>query len=522
MPTFSVEQYRAHLDSGGTLDPGATIEIADTGANIKALTAIEIGALATNGVTRINVTDDVLSWNRAQFEALGSVTFSTGDKLTLSDTAANLAGLSSGTIGFLDQKGVSLIDSEDGNLTIDVFSAFELLKTDISFDAADDVALLDEDGKLGVMFFSAPAITAFSNKGVDIIGSSGGPFSGFPIRIGAAQAGALADSTISLLSGSPIFLTDDGADLARLTAAQLTKLSSQGDLAIDAWDDVLTLSYEQYDAVSETIGINPDDKLTVDIDAAGLAGLSDEQIAAMANRSVDVLSVEDAGKALASLNTAKVQAAIAAGIDIVIDAKDNAYTLSQAQYDALVGVTLASNDIVTVQASANAALTHGGHNLTLTGNAVSGTGNDGANVLRGTSKNNTLSGLGGDDVLYGGAGIDKLTGGSGKDAFVFNTAPSASTNVDTILDFNATYDSIWLDDAVFTKIGKGSSTSPVQIRSDIFVAGTKAKDAGDRIVYDQKSGALYYDPDGTGSGAQVKIATISTKVALTYKDFYIA
>jgi len=519
MPVFTVAEYRTHLDSGGTLDPGATIQIADTGTNLKALTATEIGAFAANSVTLINATDNTLSWNLAQFDALGNVGFSAEDKLTLSDTSASLGTLGEDRIAFLAGKGVGLIDSEDGSLSIDAFAAFELLKTDISFDAADTVTVVDGSGKLGLSFFSAPEITALSNRGIDVIGSGNGGM--FPIRIGAAQAKALADSNISLAPGSPIFLADDGADLARLTAAQLTKLSAQGSLVIDAGDGVLTLSFDQYNAISAMFGVNPNNKLTIDINAATLASRTDEQIAEMAGRSVDVLSVSDTGKALASLNTAKIQAAIGAGIDVVIDAKDNAYTLSQPQYEALAGVTLSAGDIVTVQASADAVLSHGGQNLTLTGNAVSGTGNNVANILKGTLKNNTLSGLGGDDVLYGDAGNDKLTGGSGKDAFVFNTKTSASTNVDTILDFSPTYDSIWLDDAIFTKIGRGSATKPVLIKSDIFVAGTKAKDAGDRIVYDQKSGALYYDPDGTGSGAQVKIATIFTKAALTYKDFYI-
>ncbi|MDF2811527.1 MAG: hypothetical protein K0S56_2558, partial [Microvirga sp.] len=54
-----------------------------------------------------------------------------------------------------------------------------------------------------------------------------------------------------------------------------------------------------------------------------------------------------------------------------------------------------------------------------------------------------------------------------------------------------------------------------------FVEGKKAKDAEDRIVYDKKSGALYYDADGTGAKTQVKIATIANKTKLTYQDFFV-
>ena len=69
-----------------------------------------------------------------------------------------------------------------------------------------------------------------------------------------------------------------------------------------------------------------------------------------------------------------------------------------------------------------------------------------------------------------------------------------------------------------------SSAAPaagVRFKSDMFVEGTRAKDREDRIVYDKKTGNLYYDQDGIGSKAQVKIATISNKTKLYYHDFFV-
>jgi Ca2+-binding RTX toxin-like protein len=77
-----------------------------------------------------------------------------------------------------------------------------------------------------------------------------------------------------------------------------------------------------------------------------------------------------------------------------------------------------------------------------------------------------------------------------------------------------------LDNAIFTKLGRGSEAG-VRFKSDMFVEGTRAKDREDRIVYDKKTGALYYDQDGTGSKAQVKIATLTNKTALKYHDFFV-
>ena len=55
-------------------------------------------------------------------------------------------------------------------------------------------------------------------------------------------------------------------------------------------------------------------------------------------------------------------------------------------------------------------------NLTLTGTAINGTGNNLNNVITGNSSNNTLSGGAGNDTLYGGAGNDLLAGGTGNDS----------------------------------------------------------------------------------------------------------
>ncbi|MBB3020055.1 Ca2+-binding RTX toxin-like protein [Microvirga lupini] len=148
-------------------------------------------------------------------------------------------------------------------------------------------------------------------------------------------------------------------------------------------------------------------------------------------------------------------------------------------------------------------------------------GQGGNDMLYGDAGNDRLYGDSGNDKIYGGLGNDRLYGGSGKDVFMFDTRPNKSTNVDRIYDFKSKNDNFYLDNKYFTKLGSGSFSKPKKFKSDMFVEGKKAQDREDRIVYDKKTGNLYYDQDGTGSKAQVKIATISNKTKLTYHDFFV-
>ncbi len=84
---------------------------------------------------------------------------------------------------------------------------------------------------------------------------------------------------------------------------------------------------------------------------------------------------------------------------------------------------------------------------------LTGTGSAGL-VLKGTSLANVIRGTAGHDRLYGGSGRDTLWGGAGRDLFVFDTKPNKATNLDKLADFNVKDDTIWLDNAVFRKLGK--------------------------------------------------------------------
>ncbi|MBB4042129.1 hypothetical protein GGR34_003814 [Microvirga flocculans] len=150
-------------------------------------------------------------------------------------------------------------------------------------------------------------------------------------------------------------------------------------------------------------------------------------------------------------------------------------------------------------------------------------GGAGSDLLKGGSGRDAFKGGAGNDTLWGGPGNDTLQGDAGRDVFVFDTKPNGSSNKDKLADFSVKDDAIWLDNKVFTKLGKaGSETKPAQLKKEFFTIGSKAKDKNDYLVYDNKKGVLYYDADGSGSKyKQVEIATLSKKLAMTYKDFFV-
>ncbi|NNU47735.1 calcium-binding protein [Rhizobium sp. WYCCWR 11279] len=182
----------------------------------------------------------------------------------------------------------------------------------------------------------------------------------------------------------------------------------------------------------------------------------------------------------------------------------------------------------TVKASISFSLADTAHaigtieNLTLTETAnLSATGNNTANVLTGNDGNNFLNGGKGNDRLVGGLGNDKLigkagadvlTGGGGADSFVFDVKPS-NTRVDKIVDFSsAAGDKLVFDDAIFTGL------KPSSFSAENFVLGTKALEADDKLIYDQASGILSYDADGSAAGGAIHVADLDNSAALHFKD----
>lgn len=134
--------------------------------------------------------------------------------------------------------------------------------------------------------------------------------------------------------------------------------------------------------------------------------------------------------------------------------------------------------------------------------------------LTGSSGNDRIEGKGGNDMIWGKSGNDILAGLSGKDSFTFDTRLGAN-NIDVILNFSTKDDTIRLNDIVFTNLKSG------KLSSESFVTGAKALDEQDRIIYNNKTGSLFYDPDGSGQTRAIQFAKVDAGLKLTAADFLI-
>jgi serralysin len=131
-------------------------------------------------------------------------------------------------------------------------------------------------------------------------------------------------------------------------------------------------------------------------------------------------------------------------------------------------------------------------------------GGGGDDSLIGGLGADSLEGGGGNDVLQGGANGDKLKGGAGADHFVFVEAASG----DTIQDFDATADTVVLEDSVFAGLAAGVvSGTMLQVGTNVQITATSG-DSDDFLKYETDTGRLYYDSNGSASGGLKLIATI--------------
>ncbi|MFN6487681.1 MULTISPECIES: hypothetical protein [unclassified Nostoc] len=147
---------------------------------------------------------------------------------------------------------------------------------------------------------------------------------------------------------------------------------------------------------------------------------------------------------------------------------------------------------------------------------IGGAGND---TLRGSdgNKDNTLYGGDGNDYLTGGlgSGYDNLYGGAGIDTFAFGRYNYRG--IDHIYYFDTANELIQVSAFNF-----GGGLSPGSLQTSQFTIGTSASTRVQRFIYNDITGALFFDQDGSASGfTQVQFAQLASGLSLTENNFVV-
>lgn len=173
-------------------------------------------------------------------------------------------------------------------------------------------------------------------------------------------------------------------------------------------------------------------------------------------------------------------------------------------------IELAGEGNDTVYSTISLSLAANLENISLIGFAkVNGTGNALNNLLIGNTLANKLSGGAGDDTLDGAGGLDSLNGGAGNDRFVLHRSADSFA---TVQDFAKGKDTLGIS------LGEFGLTAN-DFNASAFYAGKFASTANQHFIYEQAKGLLYFDADGSGTEAMIKIALIGNKPTLNFIDF---
>jgi Ca2+-binding RTX toxin-like protein len=185
-----------------------------------------------------------------------------------------------------------------------------------------------------------------------------------------------------------------------------------------------------------------------------------------------------------------------------------------AGYDSIEFMNRAASGIVADFATGriNGGSSFGTINFSGIERVVGGSFND---RLTGNAAGQNLTGAAGADTLAGGGGIDTLWGGTGADTFVFRE--TGSGNADKVNDFASGSDKLVLDASVMSALGAAGNFAAGDARFWSSGSGT-AHDADDRILFNTTTRQVFYDADGSGSGAAQLIATLQSGAVLAATD----
>jgi Ca2+-binding RTX toxin-like protein len=150
--------------------------------------------------------------------------------------------------------------------------------------------------------------------------------------------------------------------------------------------------------------------------------------------------------------------------------------------------------------------------LVLLDGAVTGIGNELANRITGNAGDNRLDGGEGADTLIGGAGRDTLTGGAGADVLLLR---GPGDGQDRVIGFVSGEDSFAISAAGFG----GGLVAGGTLAGRFFAGALPPGTPGGAFLYDQPTGRLWWDANGSAAGERTLLLVLDAGTALAATDF---
>ena len=547
----------AALGTGGTIDAGAdTDTLVMTAANAATATAGTAFADTISNFEQLSLNSAVAGQtiNLANLDNINTIAIAAaGTSVTLSNVSSGVnVSADSGATGTIDvtqaTDDTSATAADEINFSVSNTSAQTVATLDASEFEHINIASDDSAATATGIAHVITTLDATAATDLDISGDAGltiGTLTGTAltsIDASGVTAGAVTFTTGALAAASTITggAGDDAIDASAAIKA-VTLSGNAGDDTLhggtvadtitggdgDDWiygeagGDSLTgnagADIFAVTTATDSNGVNSDTitDFTVGTDAIGL------QIAS-GNEAVTYLGEASAyGSVLTSFTGTANEAVLDTSTNTVyVDVNGDA-ALTDADISIDVGVSdLSQSDFVTLG--------------TAGGDTIAGTA--GVDTIFGLAGDDTITGGAGDDTITGGAGDDTITGGAGNDTIV--NAAIATDGLDVITQFTTSGDSAGFaagadklqfsdadleGQAGFVADTNGDTQITLNDGTKVeFVSGAGAQVAGDAqaaFLFNQTTGTLSFDADGTGGNAAIDIVTLTGVTDLAVADF---
>ena len=410
-------------DGNDTLDGGDGNDTLDGGAVLADGRNVLSGGAGDDTYIVSNTTDEVSEGAGQGFdEVQTSVTYILGEnieKLTLTGTANidstgnsldNVISGNDGKNSLSGGAGKDTINGGAGNDTLDGGAGDDSL----TGGQGDDTYVVDS---------TSDVIVELANGGSDTVKSSATYVLGVNLEnltlTGTAVINGTGNALANSIKGNSADNELDGGGDGT-TADTLVGGAGNDTYTVHSVNDVITeVANEGLDTVKSAVSLS----LSA-VDNVENLTLTGAAISGTGNALANVITGNDADNILDGGGTG-------ATVDTLVGGAGNDTYIVHNTNDLVTELQGAGTD--TVQSSVNYSLGSNLENLTLTGAATLGVGNELANNIVGNGSSDRLNGLAGDDRLTGGAGNDTLDGGSGNDD-MFGGLGNDTYVVDSALD----------------------------------------------------------------------------------------